>query len=63
MEGSADLLHAKVTIFFASEVFDVFADPAGTKIASDKILKTAEVDAAYAAILTALEKTLPAKAK
>ncbi|MDI1314179.1 phenylalanine--tRNA ligase subunit beta [Prosthecobacter sp.] len=83
MEVPADLAHAKVAAFFATqkhplfvgaEVFDVFADPSGTKIAkdrksiawtltyrsADKTLETAEVDAAHTAILTALEKTLPA---
>ncbi|WP_395744987.1 phenylalanine--tRNA ligase subunit beta [Prosthecobacter sp.] len=83
MEVPADLAHAKVAAFFAAqkhplfvgaEVFDVFADPTGTKIAkdrksiawtltyrsSDKTLETAEVDAAHAAILSALEKSLPA---
>ena len=83
MEVPADLPHAKVAAFFATqkhplfvgaEVFDVFADPSGTKMAkdrksiawtltyrsSDKTLETAEVDAAHTAILTALEKSLPA---
>ncbi len=83
MEVPADLPHAKVTTFFAAqkhplfigaEVFDVFTDPTGQKIAndrksiawtltyraSDRTLATAEVDAAHTAILTALEKTLPA---
>ena len=83
MEVPADLPHAKVAAFFATqkhplfvgaEVFDVFADPSGTKMAKDrksiawtltyrsaeKTLETAEVDAAHTAILTALEKTLPA---
>ena len=83
MEVPADLPHAKVAAFFASqkhplfigaEVFDVFTDPTGQKIANDrksiawtltyraidKTLETAEVDAAHKAILTALEKTLPA---
>lgn len=83
MEVPADLPHAKVAAFFAAqkhplfvgaEVFDVFTDPTGTKIAkdrksiawtlsyraSDKTLETAEVDAAHTAILTALEKSLPA---
>ena len=83
MEVPADLPNAKVAAFFASqkhplftgaEVFDVFMDPSGAKIAkdrksiawtltyrsSDKTLETAEVDAAHAAILSALEKTLPA---
>ncbi|MCB1277420.1 phenylalanine--tRNA ligase subunit beta [Prosthecobacter sp.] len=83
MEVPADLPHAKVATFFASqkhplfvgaEVFDVFTDPTGTKMAkdrksiawtltyraSDKTLETAEVDAAHTSILSALEKTLPA---
>ncbi len=83
MEVPADLPHAKVAAFFASqkepllitsEVFDVFADPTGQKIAKDrksiawtltyrspeKTLETAEVDAAHQRILAALEKTLPA---
>ncbi|WP_395735484.1 phenylalanine--tRNA ligase subunit beta [Prosthecobacter sp.] len=83
MEVPADLPHAKVAAFFATqkhplfvgaEVFDVFTDPSGTKIAkdrksiawtltyrsSDKTLETAEVDAAHTAILSALEKSLPA---
>jgi phenylalanyl-tRNA synthetase beta chain len=86
MEVPADLPHAKVAAFFAAqkhplfigaEVFDIFTDPTGTKIASDrksiawtltyrasdKTLATAEVDAAHTAILTALEKTLPAKVR
>jgi phenylalanyl-tRNA synthetase beta chain len=86
MEVPADLPHAKVAAFFAAqkhplfigaEVFDIFTDPTGTKIASDrksiawtltyrasdKTLETAEVDAAHTAILTALEKTLPAKVR
>lgn len=86
MEVPADLPHAKVAAFFASqkhplfigaEVFDVFTDPTGQKIAqdrksiawtltyraADKTLETAEVDAAHKAILTALEKTLPAKVR
>lgn len=83
MEVPADLPHAKVAAFFAAqkhplfigaEVFDVFTDPSGQKMAndrksiawtltyraSDKTLETAEVDAAHTSILTALEKTLPA---
>jgi phenylalanyl-tRNA synthetase beta chain len=86
MEVPADLPHAKVAAFFAAqkhplfigaEVFDIFTDPTGTKIPSDrksiawtltyrspeKTLETAEVDAAHTAILTALEKTLPAKVR
>ena len=83
MEVPADLPHAKVAAFFASqkeplfiasEVFDVFTDPTGQKIAKDrksiawtltyrspeKTLETAEVDAAHQRILAALEKALPA---
>ncbi|WP_395749713.1 phenylalanine--tRNA ligase subunit beta [Prosthecobacter sp.] len=83
MEVPADLPHAKVAAFFATqkhplfvcaEVFDVFSDPSGTKIAKDrksiawtltyrspdKTLETPEVDAAHTAILSALEKSLPA---
>ncbi|MFM7603872.1 MAG: phenylalanine--tRNA ligase subunit beta [Prosthecobacter sp.] len=83
MEVPADLPHAKVAAFFASqkeplfiasEVFDVFTDPTGQKIAKDrksiawtltyrsseKTLETAEVDAAHQRILAALEKELPA---
>ncbi len=83
MEVPADLPHAKVSAFFASqkeplfiasEVFDVFTDPSGQKIAKDrksiawtltyrspeKTLETAEVDAAHQRILAALEKALPA---
>ncbi|MBK8040218.1 MAG: phenylalanine--tRNA ligase subunit beta [Verrucomicrobiaceae bacterium] len=83
MEVPADLPHAKVATFFASqkeplfiasEVFDVFTDPTGQKIAQDrksiawtltyrspeKTLETAEVDAAHQRILAALEKALPA---
>jgi len=86
MEVPADLPHAKVAAFFAAqkhplfigaEVFDIFTDPTGQKIASDrksiawtltyrasdKTLETAEVDAAHTSILTALEKTLPAKVR
>jgi phenylalanyl-tRNA synthetase beta chain len=83
MEVPTDLPHAKVATFFAtqkeplfiaSEVFDVFTDPTGQKIPSDrksiawtltyrspeKTLETAEVDAAHQRILAALEKALPA---
>jgi len=83
MEVPADLAHAKVATFFASqkeplfiasEVFDVFTDPSGQKIAKDrksiawtltyrspeKTLETPEVDAAHQRILAALEKSLPA---
>lgn len=83
MEVPADLPHAKVAAFFTaqkeplfigSEVFDVFTDPTGQKMAtdrksiawtltyrsSDRTLETAEVDAAHQRILAALEKALPA---
>lgn len=83
MEVPADFPHAKVAAFFASqkeplfrasEVFDVFTDPSGQKIAkdrksiawtltyraADRTLETAEVDAAHQRILAALEKSLPA---
>lgn len=82
MEIPADLPHAKVSAFFAgvkepllvkADLFDVFADPTGTKLAQDrksvawsltyrasgKTLETAEVDATHARILAALEKALP----
>ncbi len=83
MEVPADLPHAKVAAFFVAqkqpllvkaEVFDVFTDPSGQKIAKDRksiawtltyravdrTLETAEVDAAHTSILAALEKSLPA---
>jgi len=83
MEVPADLPHAKVAAFFATqkhplfigaEVFDVFTDPSGSKIAKDRksiawtltyrsperTLETAEVDVAHTSILSALEKSLPA---
>ena len=67
-------LESPPIFFIGAEVFDVFTDPTGQKIAndrksiagpltnraSDKTLEIAEVDAAHKAILTALEKTLPA---
>lgn len=82
MEVAADLPHAKVAAFFAgvkepllvkTEVFDVFSDKTGTKIAkdrkslaysltyraSDRTLETAEVDAIHGRVLQALEKALP----
>ncbi|GEP41320.1 phenylalanine--tRNA ligase subunit beta [Brevifollis gellanilyticus] len=81
-ELSTDVSNAKVTAFFGSvkepllistALFDVFADPSGTKLpkdrkslawtltyrASDKTLETAEVDAAHSRIVAALEKALP----
>lgn len=83
MEVPADLPHAKVAAFFgaqkeplfvSSEVFDVFTDASGQKMAkdrksiawtltyraTDRTLETAEVDAAHQRILAALEKALPA---
>ena len=83
MEIPADLPHAQVAGFFAgvkepllvkSEVFDVFADATGTRMAKDRksvawtltyrsperTLETAEVDQAHARILAALTKALPA---
>ena len=82
MEVAADLPHAKVAAFFAgvkepllinTQVFDVFADASGTKIAKDrkslaysltyrapdKTLETADVDAVHGRVLAALEKALP----
>jgi phenylalanyl-tRNA synthetase beta chain len=67
----------KHPLFIGAEVFDIFTDPTGTKDPQrpqihrldphlprrDKTLETAEVDAAHTAILTALEKTLPAKVR
>lgn len=81
-ELPADVSNAKVSAFFTSikepllmksELFDVFADPTGTKLAKDrkstawtltyrapdKTLETAEVDATHARILAALQKALP----
>lgn len=82
MEVAADLPHAKVAAFFAgvkepllvrTEVFDVFSDKTGTKIAKDRkslaysltyrapdrTLETSEVDAVHGRVLQALEKALP----
>jgi phenylalanyl-tRNA synthetase beta chain len=81
-ELPAEVPHAKVAAFFAglkepllisTELFDVFTDATGTKLAadrkstawtltyraSDKTLETAEVDATHSRILAALEKALP----
>ncbi len=81
-ELPADVPHSKVSAFFTgikeplfikAELFDVFTDRTGTKLAtdrksvawtltyraSDKTLETAEVDAVHARILAALEKALP----
>ena len=83
MELPADLPHAQVAGFFSglkepllvkSEVFDVFTDATGTKIATDRksvawtltyrsperTLETAEVDQAHSRVLAALAKALPA---
>jgi len=83
MEVPADLPHQQVAGFFAgvkeplliaSELFDVFADASGVKLAkdrksvawtltyraSDRTLETAEVDLAHGRIVAALEKALPA---
>ncbi|MEN3944232.1 phenylalanine--tRNA ligase subunit beta [Prosthecobacter sp. SYSU 5D2] len=82
-ELPADLPNTKVNAFFTglkepllikADLFDVFADPTGTKLptdrksvawtltyrAPDKTLETPEVDATHARILAALEKALPA---
>ncbi|SKB00420.1 phenylalanyl-tRNA synthetase beta subunit [Prosthecobacter debontii] len=64
----------KEPLLMKTELFDVFADPTGAKLpadrkslawtltyrSADKTLETAEVDAAHARILAALEKALPA---
>lgn len=64
----------KEPLLVKTELFDVFADPSGAKLpadrkslawtltyrSADKTLETAEVDAAHARILAALEKALPA---
>lgn len=83
MEVPADLPHQQVATFFAgqkepllikAEVFDVFTDATGTKLAqdrksiawtltyraSDRTLETNEVELAHGRILAALEKALPA---
>jgi phenylalanyl-tRNA synthetase beta chain len=83
MEVPADLPHQQVAGFFAgvkepllmkSEIFDVFVDASGTKLAKDRksvawtltyrapdrTLEAAEVDLAHGRILAALEKALPA---
>ncbi len=63
----------KEPLLISSALFDVFADPTGVKLpqdrkslawtltyrSSEKTLETAEVDAAHARILAALEKALP----
>lgn len=83
LEVPADLPSSKIAAFFASqkesllagaEVFDVFADPTGQKLASDKksvawsltyrapdrTLESKEVDEAHSRVLKALVGTLPA---
>ncbi|RBP44245.1 phenylalanyl-tRNA synthetase beta subunit [Roseimicrobium gellanilyticum] len=83
LEVPADLPTSKIAAFFASqkepllagaEVFDVFADPTGQKLASDKksvawsltyratdrTLESKEVDEAHSRVLKALVGTLPA---
>ncbi|MEI6537474.1 MAG: phenylalanine--tRNA ligase subunit beta, partial [Verrucomicrobiaceae bacterium] len=85
LEVPADLPNAKLSEFFSAqqkkeplllsvEVFDVFADPSGQKLASDKksvawsltyrspdrTLESKEVDEAHARVLQALLGTLPA---
>ena len=83
MEVPADLPHQQVATFFAgqkepllikAEVFDVFTDATGTKLAQDRksiawtltyrapdrTLETNEVELAHGRILAALEKALPA---
>ncbi|HEY1084181.1 MAG TPA: phenylalanine--tRNA ligase subunit beta, partial [Prosthecobacter sp.] len=82
-ELPANLANTKVSAFFSgvkeplfvkADLFDVFTDPTGSKLpsdrksvawtltyrAADKTLETAEVDAVHARILAALEKALPA---
>jgi len=83
MEVPADLPHQQVATFFAgqkepllikAEVFDVFTDATGTKLAqdrksiawtltyraSDRTLETNEVELAHGRIIAALQKALPA---
>jgi phenylalanyl-tRNA synthetase beta chain len=82
MEAPADLANQKVAAYFGglkepllikAEVFDVFADPTGEKMAKDRkslaysltyrsperTLETAEVDLAHGRVLAGLEKALP----
>lgn len=70
---SAFFADVKEPLLISSALFDVFADPTGVKLpqdrkslawtltyrSSEKTLETAEVDAAHARILAALEKALP----
>ena len=83
LEVPADLPNAKLSAFFSAvkeplltsaELFDVFADPTGQKLpsdkksvawsltyrASDRTLETKEVDEAHGRILKSLTGTLPA---
>ncbi|MDZ4287404.1 MAG: phenylalanine--tRNA ligase subunit beta [Prosthecobacter sp.] len=71
---SAFFTGIKEPLLVKADLFDVFADPTGVKLpkdrksvawtltyrAADKTLETAEVDAAHARIVAALEKSLPA---
>ncbi len=82
MELPADTPHAKVAAFFnglkeplliKTELFDVFIDTTGTKLAidrksvawtltyraSDRTLETAEVELAHGRVVAALQKALP----
>ncbi|HYF36458.1 MAG TPA: phenylalanine--tRNA ligase subunit beta [Prosthecobacter sp.] len=70
---SAFFTGIKEPLLIKADLFDVFSDPTGTKLpkdrksvawtltyrALDKTLETAEVDAAHARILAAVEKALP----
>jgi phenylalanyl-tRNA synthetase beta chain len=70
---SAFFASLKEPLLIKSELFDVFTDPTGTKLPmdrkstawtltyrnSEKTLETAEVEAAHARILAALQKALP----
>jgi phenylalanyl-tRNA synthetase beta chain len=70
---SAFFASIKEPLLIKSELFDVFTDPTGTKLPGDrkstawtltyrnseKTLETAEVEAAHARILAALQKALP----
>jgi phenylalanyl-tRNA synthetase beta chain len=81
-ETGAELSHSKVASFFSSvkeplltatELFDVYTDPTGQRMptdrksmaytltyrAADKTLETAEVDLVHSRIMAALEKQLP----
>ncbi len=70
---SAFFTSVKEPLLMKSELFDIFADPSGAKLpadrkstawtltyrASERTLETAEVEAAHARILSALQKALP----